>query len=180
MCIRDSLQTEGEANPMLGERGLRAMRRYPDVFAEQLRGIVAAAREVPVRVMFPMVTEPDEVVWARSVLADVLAEHPNPPSLEVGIMVEVPAAALRADEFAPLVDFASIGTNDLAQYTTAVDRGNGRVAHLSRPSSAIWALIFMTCQAFGDKPVAVCGDRVSELSVRPPVVALVKEAVRRA
>jgi len=188
------LVTDGEANPMLGERGLRAMRRYPDVFAEQLRGIVAAAREVPVRVMFPMVTEPDEVVWARSVLADVLAEHPNPPSLEVGIMVEVPAAALRADEFAPLVDFASIGTNDLAQYTTAVDRGNGRVAHLSRPSSAIWALIFMTCQAFGDKPVAVCGDLasdpdltatlvglgVSELSVRPPVVALVKEAVRRA
>jgi len=170
------------------------MRRYPDVFAEQLRGIVAAAREVSVRVMFPMVTEPDEIVWARSVLADVLAEHPNPPSLEVGIMVEVPAAALRADEFAPLVDFASIGTNDLAQYTTAVDRGNGRVAHLSRPSSAIWALIFMTCQAFGDKPVAVCGDLasdpdltatlvslgVSELSVRPPVVALVKEAVRRA
>jgi len=188
------LVTDGEANPMLGERGLRAMRRYPDVFAEQLRGIVAAAREVSVRVMFPMVTEPDEVVWARSVLADVLAEHPNPPSLEVGIMVEVPAAALRADEFAPLVDFASIGTNDLAQYTTAVDRGNGRVAHLSRPSSAIWALIFMTCQAFGDKPVAVCGDLasdpdltatlvglgVSELSVRPPVVALVKEAVRRA
>ena len=188
------LVTDGEANPMLGERGLRAMRRYPDVFAEQLRGIVSAARAVPVRVMFPMVTEPDEVVWARSVLADVLAEHPNPPSLEVGIMVEVPAAALRADEFAPLVDFASIGTNDLAQYTTAVDRGNGRVAHLSRPSSAIWALIFMTCTAFGDKPVAVCGDLasdpdltatlvglgVSELSVRPPVVALVKEAVRRA
>ncbi len=187
------LDTEGEANPMLGERGLRAMRRYPDVFAEQLRGIVTAAREVPVRVMFPMVTEPDEVVWARSVLADVLAEHPNPPSLEVGIMVEVPAAALRADEFAPLVDFASIGTNDLSQYTTAVDRGNGRVAHLSRPSSAIWALIFMTCTAFGEKPVAVCGDLasdpdltatlvglgVSELSVRPPVVALVKEAVRR-
>jgi phosphocarrier protein FPr len=186
--------TEGEANPMLGERGVRAMRRYPDVFAEQLRGIVSAAREVPLRVMFPMVTEPDEVVWARSVLADVLAEHPDPPSLEVGIMVEVPAAALRADEFASLVDFASIGTNDLAQYTTAVDRGNGRVAHLSRPSSAIWALIFMTCTAFGDKPVAVCGDLasdpdltailvglgVSELSVRPPVVALVKEAVRRA
>jgi multiphosphoryl transfer protein len=187
------LITEGEANPMLGERGLRAMRRYPDVFAEQLRGIVAAAREVPVRVMFPMVTQPDEVVWARSVLADVLAEHPDPPSLEVGIMVEVPAAALRADDFAPLVDFASIGTNDLSQYTTAVDRGNGRVAHLSRPSSAIWALIFMTCTAFGDKPVAICGDLasdpdltatlvglgVSELSVRPPVVALVKEAVRR-
>ena len=187
------LVTDGEANPMLGERGLRAMRRYPDVFAEQLRGIVASAREVPVRVMFPMVTEPDEVVWARSVLSDVLAEQADPPPLEVGIMVEVPAAALRADEFAPLVDFASIGTNDLAQYTTAVDRGNGRVAHLSRPSSAIWALIFMTCTAFGDKPVAVCGDLasdpdltatlvglgVSELSVRPPVVALVKEAVRR-
>ncbi|MGV8848034.1 MAG: putative PEP-binding protein [Propionibacteriaceae bacterium] len=187
------LATDGEANPMLGERGLRAMRRYPGVFAEQLRGIVLAAREVPVRVMFPMVTEPDEVVWARAVLTDVLAENPDPPHVEVGIMVEVPAAALRADELAPLVDFASIGTNDLAQYTTAVDRGNGRVAALARPSAAIWSLIGMTCTAFGDKPVAVCGDLasdpdltatlvglgVSELSVRPPAIGLVKDAVRR-
>ena len=179
---------------MLGERGLRAMRRYPEIFAEQLRGIVAAAREVPVRVMFPMVTEPIEVAWARSVLSDVLREAPDPPHVEVGIMVEVPAAALRADELAPLVDFASIGTNDLAQYTTAVDRGNARVAHLAQPSPAIWALVFMTCQAFGEKPVAVCGDLASdteltatlvclgvrELSVRPPLVGLVKEAVRRA
>lgn len=188
------LETAGEANPMLGERGLRAMRRYPEIFAEQLRGIVAAAREVPVRVMFPMVTEPIEVAWARSVLSDVLREAPDPPHVEVGIMVEVPAAALRADELAPLVDFASIGTNDLAQYTTAVDRGNARVAHLAQPSPAIWALVFMTCQAFGEKPVAVCGDLASdteltatlvglgvrELSVRPPLVGLVKEAVRRA
>jgi phosphocarrier protein FPr len=187
------LATDGEANPMLGERGLRAMRRYPDVFAEQLRGIVLAAREVSIRVMFPMVTEPDEVVWARSVLSDVLAENPDPPHVEVGIMVEVPAAALRASELAPLVDFASIGTNDLAQYTSAVDRGNGRVAALARPSAAIWSLIGMTCAAFGDKPVAVCGDLasdpdltatlvglgVSELSVRPPAIGLVKDAVRR-
>lgn len=187
------LSTAGEANPMLGERGLRAMRHYPEIFAEQLRGIVLAAREVPVRVMFPMVTEPDEVVWARSVLADVLAEHAAPPTVEVGIMVEVPAAALRSAELAPLVDFASIGTNDLAQYTTATDRGNGRVAHLSRPSNAIWTLVGMTCAAFGDKPVAVCGDLasdpdltatlvglgVTELSVRPPVVGLVKDAVRK-
>ncbi|MHB1010848.1 MAG: putative PEP-binding protein, partial [Propionibacteriaceae bacterium] len=188
------LETAGEANPMLGERGRRAMRRYPEIFAEQLRAIVEAAREVPVRVMFPMVTEPLEVAWARSVLADVLVETPDPPHVEVGIMVEVPAAALRADELAPLVDFASIGTNDLAQYTTAVDRGNARVAHLAQPNSAIWALVFMTCQAFGEKPVAVCGDLASdteltatlvglgvrELSVRPPLVGLVKEAVRKA
>jgi phosphocarrier protein FPr len=143
--------------------------------------------------MFPMVTEPEEVVWARAVLIDVLAENPDPPHVEVGIMVEVPAAALRADELAPLVDFASIGTNDLAQYTTAVDRGNGRVAALARPSAAIWSLIGMTCAAFGEKPVAVCGDLasdpdltatlvglgVSELSVRPPAIGLVKDAVRR-
>jgi multiphosphoryl transfer protein len=186
------LDTDGEANPMLGERGIRAMQRYPKMFAEQLRGVVAAAREVPVRVMFPMVTEPDEVRWAQSVLADVLAATPDPPKVDVGIMVEVPAAALRADEFAPLVDFASIGTNDLAQYTAAADRGNGHVAHLAEPSPATWALVFMTCKAFGDKPVAVCGDLASdteltatlvglgvrELSVRPPLVGLVKEAVR--
>lgn len=182
-----------ESNPALGARGLRALRDHPDLLAEQLRGIALAARETPVRVMFPMVTHPDEVVWARSVLADVLREV-GPVELPVGMMVEVPAAALRAGDFRALLDFASIGTNDLAQYTLASDRTNAAVASLtSHDDPAVWDLIALTCRGLGGLPVAVCGDLasepetterlirlgVTELSVRPPMVPLVKQAVRR-
>ncbi len=188
------LPQASEANPFLGERGLRTMRRVPDLFADQLRAIVLAGRRTPVRVMFPMVTEPAEVVWAREILASVVRELDAEP-IPVGIMVEVPAAAVRASDFVDLIDFASIGTNDLTQYTTATDRGNGVVAHLARADApAVLDLIAMTCAALAPTPVAVCGDLasdttmtgtlislgVSELSVRAPLVGLVKQAVRRA
>nr|NLI50392.1 phosphoenolpyruvate--protein phosphotransferase [Propionibacterium sp.] len=182
-----------EANPALGARGLRALREHPELLAEQLRGIALAARETPVRVLFPMVTRPDELVWARSVLAEVLAAL-GPVDLPVGMMVEVPAAALRAADFRPLLNFASIGTNDLAQYTLASDRTNASVAGLtSHDDPAVWDLIALTCRGLAGIPVAVCGDLasepettqrlirlgVTELSVRPPMVPLVKQAVRR-
>jgi len=181
-----------ESNPALGARGLRALRDHRELLAEQLRGIALAARETPVRVMFPMVTHPDEIVWARSVLAGVLAEI-GPVDLPVGMMVEVPAAALRAADFRPLLDFASIGTNDLAQYTLASDRTNAVVASLtSHDDAAVWDLIALTCRGLTGLPVGVCGDLasepettqrlirlgVTELSVRPPMVPLVKQAVR--
>ncbi|WP_328701955.1 putative PEP-binding protein [Aestuariimicrobium ganziense] len=187
-------EPEPELNPFLGERGLRAMRRAPELFRDQLRGIVLASQRTPVRVMFPMVTEPEEVVWARSVLDEVTSEV-GADSVPVGIMVEVPAVALRIAEFAPLVDFVSVGTNDLTQYTCAVDRGNAHVASLGRADSpAVLALIGMTCEGLPGVPVAVCGDLasdtdhtatlvglgVTELSVRPPLVGLVKAAVRGA
>ena len=187
------LPQEAETNPMLGERGIRAMRTRPDLFRTQLRAVALAAREVPVRVMFPMVTEPDEVIWAKAELAAVTAEI-GEVSLPVGMMVEVPAAAVRASDFVGLVDFVSIGTNDLTQYTTATDRGNGTVAHLARAdSAAVLQLIGGVGRAFAGHPVAVCGDLasdpdvtatlvdlgVTELSVRPPLVGLVKQAVRR-
>lgn len=181
-----------ELNPFLGERGLRTMRRVPAFFREQLRGIALASRDVPVRVMFPMVTEPEEMAWAREQALAVMAEVGVEP-VPIGMMVEVPAAALRAAEFAGLVDFVSIGTNDLTQYTTATDRTNGTVAHLARSDSAgVLALMRLTCGHLPGVPVAVCGDLasrpeltatlvgmgVTELSVRPPLVAQVKQAVR--
>ncbi len=185
--------TQGpEANPMLGERGIRAMRTHTELFREQLRGVALAAREVECRVMVPMVTEPAEVAWARGILAEVLTEL-GAPALAFGMMVEVPAAAVRAVDFVDLVDFVSIGTNDLTQYTTAADRGNGTVSHLARADSdAVLDLIGTVGRAFAGKPVAVCGDLasdpevtarlvalgVTELSVRPPLVGLVKQAVR--
>lgn len=182
-----------EDNPFLGERGVRSMPRVPELFREQLKAVLLAAAHTPTRVMFPMVTEPEELVWAKSQLDLARQELGVDTQIEVGMMVEVPAAALRIDEFVPLVDFVSIGTNDLTQYTTASDRTNAAVAHLAKSSSpGILKLIQMTCEGMGEKPVAVCGDLASdptmtktlvelgvrELSVRPPLVALIKQAVR--
>lgn len=186
------LPQEQEANPFLGERGLRTMRRVPEFFEEQLRGIALAATQVPVRVMFPMVTEPDEMAWARGVALRVIEQVGVEP-FPIGMMVEVPSAALRAAEFAGLTDFLSIGTNDLTQYTTATDRSNARVAHLAQSDSpAVLELIRLTCQRLPWLPVAVCGDLASqpaltatmielgitELSCRPALVAQIKQSVR--
>jgi phosphocarrier protein FPr len=185
------LPQEPEANPMLGERGLRAMRRLPELFDEQLRAIALTSRRTPVRVMFPMVAQAEEVQWAVERLKQVL--HHTRGNVVVGVMIETPAAAIRAADFAPLVDFISIGSNDLTQYTMAADRGNAAVAALAQgPKAAVWDLIEHAARAFAGRPVAVCGDLasqpdlaprlvslgVTELSVRPPLVGLVKLAVR--
>lgn len=186
------LHQGAELNPFLGERGLRTMRRVPEFFAEQLRGIALAARQVPVRVMFPMVTEPEEMEWARGVALQVIEEVGVEP-FPIGMMVEVPSAALRAAEFAGLADFVSIGTNDLTQYTTATDRSNGVVSALAKSDSAgVLELMRITCERLPGIPVAVCGDLaskpaivarlvgigVTELSCRPPLVGQIKQAVR--
>ncbi|MDR0990250.1 MAG: HPr family phosphocarrier protein [Propionibacteriaceae bacterium] len=180
-----------EANPMLGERGLRALRRHPDLLIDQLTAIALTSRRTPVRVMFPMVTEVAEVRWAVDVLNQVLAKTRG--NVAVGVMIETPAAALRAADFTSLVDFISIGTNDLTQYTMAADRTNTAVSHLTQGGpEAVWDLIALAAQAFAGRPVAVCGDLagdpdlasrfvslgVTELSVRPALVGLVKLAVR--
>lgn len=181
-----------EANPALGERGIRAMQRVPEVFRDQVRAVLLAARQVDVQLQLPMVTTPDEVRWARGIIDEVRAELDAPP-IPVGIMVEVPAAALRAADFAGLIDFASIGTNDLSQYTQAADRGNAAVRDLARQDApAVLDLVRMTCEALPDLAVTVCGDLASDpaataqlialgvqgLSVRPRMVAEIKEAVR--
>ena len=185
------LPQDRETNPMLGERGVRAMRRLPEIFDEQLAGVLLASREIPIRVMFPMITLPEEMVWARSRLSAVQERLGG--QVSVGMMVETPAAALRAGDFRDLADFISIGTNDLTQYTLAVDRGNARVSSLTQgDNTAVWDLIGLAGQAFAGHPVAVCGDLasnpqavprlitlgVTELSVRPPLIGTIKQAVR--
>jgi phosphoenolpyruvate-protein kinase (PTS system EI component) len=113
-----------EANPFLGVRGIRLALEQPELLKTQLRAVVRTAAEYPLKVMFPMVATLEEYREAKALLTEVGAGL----ELEVGVMIEVPAAALAAEQFAPEVDFFSLGTNDLTQYTMAAERGNGRRA----------------------------------------------------
>lgn len=144
------------------------------------------------RVLLPMVSGPDEVRWARGLLEEVRAEM-GAPRVPVGIMVEVPAAAIRARDFAGLVDFVSVGTNDLAQYVLAADRTDPDVGELaSQEDPAVLDLVAWVCESLPKVPVGVCGDLaeqpgyaarlielgVSSLSVPPLHIPEVKQAVR--
>lgn len=178
-----------EANPFLGVRGIRLALDRPQLLADQLEAIVRVARDHPVDVMFPMVSTLDELHAARAMLPE------EPPGLRVGIMVEVPATALKAAVFAPHVDFLSIGTNDLTQYALAAERGNDALAALADPlDPGVLALIAATGAVAGPRClVAVCGELaaderavplliglgVRELSMSAAAIPLVKEAVRR-
>ena len=185
-----------EENPFLGVRGIRYTLRHPALLADQLLAVVRVARDVPVSLMVPMVSTVDEVVRTRRMLAEAVARAggAEPAGLEVGIMVEVPAAALKAAAFAPYVDFFSIGTNDLTQYTLAAERGNAALTPLADGlDPGVLRLIDAVCRGAGERvTVAVCGELaadetatpllaglgVRELSVVPPAVPGVKEAVR--
>jgi len=182
-----------EANPFLGVRGIRLALRHPELLRDQLQAIVRVARDRPVDVMFPMVSTVAELLAARAILHEAARlEGPGvPDGLRVGIMVEVPATALKAVAFAPHVDFLSIGTNDLTQYALAAERGNDAVAAVADPlDPGVLALVAAAARA--DTTVAVCGELaadelatallvglgVRELSVVPNSVPTVKQAVR--
>ncbi len=182
-----------EENPFLGVRGVRLGLARPEILEAQLRAIWRVAADHRVRVMFPMVTTLGELRAARAVLERAGAGSEVP--LEVGIMIEVPAAALTASALAAEVDFFSIGTNDLTQYTLAADRGNEHVASLTDAlHPGVLALIRATvegAEAHG-RWVGVCGELagdalatplllglgVRELSMSAPAIAGVKQAVR--
>ncbi|NED96233.1 phosphoenolpyruvate--protein phosphotransferase [Phytoactinopolyspora alkaliphila] len=191
-----------EANPFLGVRGLRLALARPELLRDQLRAICRVAADHPVSIMFPMVSAVDELLAARRILDEVLAEAgggtegTRPDDLEVGIMIEVPSAALKAAIFVPHVDFFSIGTNDLTQYTLAAERGNDALSTLADPlDPGVLRLIDSVCRAAAstDTRVAVCGEvasdpvaaplllglGVDELSVGPYAVPVVKQAVRQ-
>ena len=184
-----------EANPFLGVRGIRLGLTRPDLLLAQLRALLRVAIDHPVRTMFPMIATTDELASARALLARARVDTGVDSAIEVGIMVEVPAAALTASALSAHADFFSIGTNDLTQYTFAADRGNEHVARLNDPlHPAVLRLIATTVEGAQahDRWVGVCGELagdalatplllglgVRELSVAAPAIALVKDAVR--
>ncbi|TDE36125.1 phosphoenolpyruvate--protein phosphotransferase [Actinomadura sp. 6K520] len=176
-----------EPNPALGERGLRMMRRHPDVLAAQLAALARAAAGLTARlqVMAPMVTDAAEAAWFAAACREAGIRHP-------GVMIEVPAAALRARDLAPEVEFFSIGTNDLAQYACAADRQVGGLARLQDPwQPAVLDLVAPAAAA--GVPCGVCGEAaadpalacvlvglgVTSLSMSAPTLPLVRAALAR-
>ncbi|WP_396917693.1 phosphoenolpyruvate--protein phosphotransferase [Mycolicibacterium sp.] len=190
------LPTPAEANPYLGVRGIRLALAHSQLLSDQLLAMARLAHQAPVSVMFPMVSTVGELFAARRVLDDAIrrAGPHAPVDLQIGMMVEVPAAALKAAAFAPHVDFFSIGTNDLTQYTMAADRNNDAVAGIGDAfDPGVLQLIRSTCQgAAGRASVSVCGEfaadnraaalllglGVDALSVTPPAIPATKDAVR--
>jgi multiphosphoryl transfer protein len=163
-----------EENPFLGQRGIRLSLERRDLLLDQLVAICQVARKLPTSVMFPMVTTIGELRDARSVLMEAAGPTGLPEGLRVGMMVEVPAAALKIATFLPYLDFISIGTNDLTQYTLAAERGNAAVAALSDPlDPGVLSLIRHVCQAAaGRVPVAVCGEAAADHTAIPVLLGL--------
>jgi phosphoenolpyruvate-protein phosphotransferase len=170
------LDIPAEANPFLGWRGIRmGLDRPEEVFLPQVRALLRVAVAHDVRIMLPMVTVPQEVEAARALIDQALKDlqRDGQPARRVplGIMVETPAAAVTLDQFEGLIDFASIGTNDLIQYTYAVDRTNARVRERARPlGTATLRLVAQICRA--GVPVAVCGQLASDTEAVPLLVGL--------
>jgi phosphoenolpyruvate-protein phosphotransferase (PTS system enzyme I) len=177
---RPHLGIEEEVNPFLGYRGIRYSLGRPDLFRTQLRAICRAGAEGNVRIMFPMVCDLSELLAARKLLDEVREELrsqniPQAGKLEIGVMIEVPSAALTADIIAKHVDFFSIGSNDLIQYTLAVDRGNESVSGLYQPAHpAVLRLMQTVIEAAHRNNiwVGVCGEMAADVVLMPALVGL--------
>ena len=190
-----------EANPALGLRAIRFCLKKPEVFKDQLKAILKASAYGNVRVMFPMISSLDEVIEAKRLLkksAEELEKKgvPFKPDIEVGIMIEVPSAVIMADVLAEEVDFFSIGTNDLVQYSLAIDRGNRKVAHLYHPlHPAVIRMIKHVVDVGMEKNINVimCGEMagdpnnmpillglgMNELSMVPQSIPAVKDMIKK-
>jgi phosphoenolpyruvate-protein phosphotransferase (PTS system enzyme I) len=173
-------QNPHEDNPALGLRGIRHSLRFPKIFKTQLRASLRASAHGPIRLLLPMIGRLQDIAEARSVLSAAQAELTEAgiafdPQIPLGGMIEVPAAALMARQFARALDFLSIGTNDLTQYTLAVDRGNQELASLVDPlHPAILQLIasVIAAGAAEGKAVALCGEMAGEVRYTRLLLAL--------
>jgi phosphotransferase system enzyme I (PtsI) len=197
----DASQHAEEANPALGLRAIRFCLKNRDVFKTQLRAILRAAAHGNVRLLIPMISSCEEIYETRRILDDA-AETLEKEGLkynreiEFGIMIEVPSAVIMADAMARAVDFFSIGTNDLVQYTLAIDRGNRHVAYLYNPLHPAVIRLIKQLADVGKKAgikTYMCGEMaagiihlpilmgigISELSMSPQSIPIVKNAIRK-
>jgi len=198
--ISHIIPSEPEANPFLGWRAIRVSLTLPDLFRMHLRAILRASTLKNVAVMFPMISCMDELNEALVILEEVKDGLRNEgidfdPGMRVGVMIEIPSAVMIAEHLAKKVDFFSIGTNDLIQYSVAVDRANNRIANLFEPlHPGILKLMKIAVDAAHDEgiPIAVCGEMsgdpftavallglgVDELSMVPSVIPSIKHTIR--
>ena len=194
------LELPYEMNPFLGVRGIRLCLKNQDLFKHQLRAVLRACNVGNLRIMFPMVTKLSEIRRAKDMIGECRAELKAEgidviPYIQVGIMVEVPAAAVMSDRLAQEVDFFSIGTNDLTQYTLAVDRTNNNLADLANAfDPAVLRLIARVvenahkygktvgvCGELGGDPIAIpilTGLGLDELSMNAPAIPVAKQIIR--
>ena len=199
--LNDSVFRHQEQNPFLGLRGIRlCLKAKQDIFRTQLRALLRASVYGDLKIMLPMLTSVHEVIEVRNLIAELKKElkkekFPVAPKVSLGAMIETPASALLVDHIAPLVDFLSIGTNDLVQYTMAIDRSNDLVTYLYQPANpAILELIGRTVIAAKENNiwVSVCGQMasdplytplllglgVNELSMDPASLSVIRRVIR--
>jgi len=199
--IAKNLKLPQEINPFLGCRAIRFCLAEPELFKVQLRALVRASIHDNVHIMLPFISDVDEVRRSIELIEEAKAEVKMEgleiaEDIPVGAMIEIPSAALTADIIAPWVDFFSIGTNDLVQYTLAVDRNNERIAHLYNPTHpSVLKLIRTTIDVAHDHGIwaGICGEMAGdpmlaplligmgadEISVNPSAVPMVKQVIRR-
>lgn len=196
-----SAHRDPPSNPALALRAIRLCLAEPELFMTQLRAILRASAHGPIKCLIPLISGPQEMVSARKMIAAAMdqlksRQQPFDDSIPIGAMIEVPAAALAIDGLLPELDFASLGTNDLIQYTLAIDRADGDVAHLYNPlHPAVLRLIADVIKACNRRstPVSVCGEMAGdpvltrlllgfglrEFSMHPAQVLVIKQEILR-